>query len=203
MANFPIPPTFALPMERDQVTGDVVFNPIWLRWFLDVGAYFAGYTPGAATVPNTRLISTTAPLAGGGDLSADRTLSVGTFDSTHSGVVPASGGGIVNFLRADGTWKPAGGAGATWTSTTVAFGATPVDGATFTIVDASVLATSTIEFEVSGADSTADNTAADHAVAGMLFEMSAVPGAGTFDLNVLVLISLVTGQFKIRYRVGA
>ena len=59
-------------------------------------------------VPSTRLISTTAPLGGGGDLSADRTLTVGTFDASDSGIVPASGGGVTNFLRADGSWVPAG-----------------------------------------------------------------------------------------------
>jgi hypothetical protein len=52
----------------------------------------------------TRAINTTAPLTGGGDLSADRTLAVSTFGAGASGVVPASGGGTTNFLRADGTW---------------------------------------------------------------------------------------------------
>jgi hypothetical protein len=52
----------------------------------------------------------TAPLTGGGDLSANRTLAVNTFGSAQAGVVPLSGGGTVNFLRADGTWTtPAGG----------------------------------------------------------------------------------------------
>lgn len=59
----------------------------------------------AAKVPTTRTISTTAPLAGGGDLSADRTLTVATFGDAQAGVVPASGGGTSNFLRADGTWS--------------------------------------------------------------------------------------------------
>jgi hypothetical protein len=31
------------------------------------------------------------------------------FTSALSGLVPASGGGTANFLRADGTWQPAGG----------------------------------------------------------------------------------------------
>lgn len=63
-------------------------------------------------VPTSRLINTTAPLAGGGDLTADRTLSVATFGAGASGVVPASGGGTSNFLRADGAWAvPAGGGG--------------------------------------------------------------------------------------------
>jgi len=66
----------------------------------------------SAGVPTSRLINTTAPLAGGGDLTADRTLSVATFGAGASGVVPASGGGTSNFLRADGSWTaPAGGSG--------------------------------------------------------------------------------------------
>lgn len=37
---------------------------------------------------------------------------VETFTNTTEGVVPASGGGTTNFLRADGTWAtPAGGGG--------------------------------------------------------------------------------------------
>ena len=37
---------------------------------------------------------------------------VETFNDTTEGVVPASGGGTTNFLRADGTWvTPAGGGG--------------------------------------------------------------------------------------------
>ena len=47
----------------------------------------------------------TAPLTGGGDLSANRTLAVSTFTSGAAGVVPASGGVATNFLSADGTWK--------------------------------------------------------------------------------------------------
>ena len=61
-------------------------------------------------VSTTRTISTTAPLTGGGDLSANRTLAVNTFGAAQPGVVPLSGGGTANFLRADGTWAapPAG-----------------------------------------------------------------------------------------------
>ncbi|HEX6275786.1 MAG TPA: hypothetical protein VFZ53_22245, partial [Polyangiaceae bacterium] len=37
-----------------------------------------------------------------------------TFTSVRPGTVPESGGGTTNFLRADGTWAPAGGAGNTF-----------------------------------------------------------------------------------------
>jgi hypothetical protein len=67
-------------------------------------------------VPTTRLISTTAPLAGGGDLSADRTLTVANFTSTVAGTAPASGGGTANYLRADGTWVAPPAITTTWTA---------------------------------------------------------------------------------------
>lgn len=87
----------------------------------DVAVNFAG--TGSATTaaksdhnhdttypPLARTISTTAPLSGGGDLSANRTLTVSQFTSGAAGVVPASGGGTTTFMRADGTWAaPAGG----------------------------------------------------------------------------------------------
>lgn len=70
-----------------------------------------------ARAPASRLISTTAPLTGGGDLSADRTLAVSTFGTGASGVVPASGGGTTNFLRADGSWVAPPGGGSVPTGT--------------------------------------------------------------------------------------
>lgn len=54
----------------------------------------------------TILISTTAPLAGGGDLSANRTLTVSDFTASNRGTVPPSGGSSDVYLRGDGTWGP-------------------------------------------------------------------------------------------------
>jgi len=61
-------------------------------------------TPPGTGVPTTRSIATSAPLTGGGNLSADRTLGISNFSSGAAGAVPASGGGTANFLRADGSW---------------------------------------------------------------------------------------------------
>jgi hypothetical protein len=58
-----------------------------------------------ARAPTTRLINTTAPLTGGGDLSADRTLAVSTFSTTVAGVVPASTTADAKRLHADATWS--------------------------------------------------------------------------------------------------
>jgi hypothetical protein len=74
--------------------------------------YVAG--PGGLSSQTTQLdqtkvglatnIFTTLPLMGGGSLTSDLTLAVNTFGSSGPGVVPASGGGTVNYLRADVTW---------------------------------------------------------------------------------------------------
>lgn len=56
-------------------------------------------------VPTSRLISTTAPLTGGGDLTADRTLAINTFTSTVKGAVPPPSAATGKVLTDDGTWK--------------------------------------------------------------------------------------------------
>jgi hypothetical protein len=88
----------------------------------------AAYQPIGNYAPTSRTVSTAAPLSGGGDLSADRTLAVSDFTSGARGTVPASGGGTANFLRADGAWAPPGGGG-TVTSITMSAAGT---GLTFT-----------------------------------------------------------------------
>lgn len=48
---FQPPPTYALPVVVDEITGRSVFNPIWLRWFLDLSkGLSAGGTPSGAIV---------------------------------------------------------------------------------------------------------------------------------------------------------
>lgn len=50
----------------------------------------AAYDASTTKVPTTRTISTTAPLTGGGDLSADRTLAVNAASTSATGVVQLS-----------------------------------------------------------------------------------------------------------------
>lgn len=60
----------------------------------------------------SRTINTTAPLAGGGPLTSDLTLTISQFGGGAPGSVPTSPGGTTAFLRADGTWAvPPGGGG--------------------------------------------------------------------------------------------
>jgi hypothetical protein len=71
----------------------------------------------AAKVPTSRNINTTAPLTGGGDLSADRTIAIDNFTGDSGsggakGAVPAPAAGDAaagKFLKADGTWTAPGG----------------------------------------------------------------------------------------------
>lgn len=94
------------------VSGTPVDNGTWRTFPFTVDAGSETVTKGARTqlnftidlAPESRMIATTAPLTGGGDLSADRTLAVSDFTSSTRGTVPASGGGTAFFLRADGDW---------------------------------------------------------------------------------------------------
>jgi Protein of unknown function (DUF2793) len=74
--------------------------------------------------------------AGTGDpqdlTGAQATALLDAFSSSAKGLAPASGGGTVNFLRADGTWvAPATGGTSLW-QTTLDFGAAPIFVKTFT-----------------------------------------------------------------------
>ena len=52
---FQPPPTYALPVVVDEITGRSIFNPIWLRWFLDLskGLNAGGGPAGAIYGPPT------------------------------------------------------------------------------------------------------------------------------------------------------
>jgi hypothetical protein len=40
VVKFQPPPTYAEPILVDEATGKARFNPLWLKWFLDVAALF-------------------------------------------------------------------------------------------------------------------------------------------------------------------
>lgn len=152
----------------------------------------------AAKAPTARAINTTAPLTGGGDLSADRTLAVNTFGAAQSGVVPPSGGGTTNFLRADGAWT-APTASVAATEVQLNFGATPVDSKQFTVTDASVSPTSKILIAQSGtaaAGQDADNAEMDP------IAVSAIAGTGQFTVYAHALKGRVVGKYMFNYQVA-
>lgn len=78
------------------------------------------------------------------------------------------------------------------------FGSTPVAEKTFTVTDAAISTTSYVEAFVM-IDSTADNTVDDHRHAAASWQLTALPGTGSFELDVTSLIDLCHGTFNIRY----
>lgn len=50
MAAFTPPPTYADPVVVDQVSRRSQFNPIWLKWFLDIAQYITENSGGTSTV---------------------------------------------------------------------------------------------------------------------------------------------------------
>jgi hypothetical protein len=84
------------------------------------GAAAAITLAGLGGVPTSRHIDTTAPVTGGGDLTADRTIAVSDFTPSGTGHArgtvpdPGAAAGTTKFLREDATWAvPAGGSGLT------------------------------------------------------------------------------------------
>jgi hypothetical protein len=71
------------------------------------GASVVGFNP----VATGRNINTTAPITGGGDLSADRTIAISDFTATTRGAVPNPGGSSGRFLKDDATWAAVSGSG--------------------------------------------------------------------------------------------
>lgn len=66
------------------------------------------------TIPGYSVTADMETFLKSGSLTAARTnLGIVQFTDVVSGIVPASGGGTTNFLRADGTWAAPGGGGAT------------------------------------------------------------------------------------------
>lgn len=139
----------------------------------------------AAKVAATRAINTTAPLTGGGDMSGDRTLAVNTFGSAQAGVVPASGGGTANYLRADGAWTaPSGGPGGGVSGVAIVdFGAFPgaIDASVAVTGQTSITADSVISVRARLAD-TADHSADEHRVEDLAFAGGAIDPAASFTI---------------------
>jgi hypothetical protein len=144
-------------------------------------------------------INTTSPLQGGGDLSANRTLSVLAFGAAQAGVVPASGGGSTSFLRADGVWAtPPGGGGSADIKEAII--TVPYNGfrrQVATVVDAAVSPSSQIMVGWGAIQNTDEN---DPEFCDASF--FAIPGTGQFDVVVYCARDIIGGTYKINYQVG-
>jgi len=126
---FQPPPTWALPVILDEVSGKAAFNPIWLRWFLDLSqnlgqggagsvSSVAALTLGTAgtnlssTVANSTtnvVITLNVPTASAANRGALSSGDWTTFNSKGNGTVTSVGGtGTVNGITLTGTVTTAG-----------------------------------------------------------------------------------------------
>lgn len=83
-SRFQPPPTWALPVIADERTGRAIFNPIWLKWFVDLagGLSAAGGGSGSVTSVNvsggvTGLTASGGPITTTGTITLGGTLGVG------------------------------------------------------------------------------------------------------------------------------
>lgn len=176
-------------------------------------------------VAETRLISTSAPLTGGGDLSADRTIGWDTTAALDNvarvNVRKNSAGSVfgrrrINFIEGsnvtltitddagneevDVQVAAASGSAATWTEVEIDFGSTPAYDAQFTVVDAAVTGASKIIILPTGKAATG-RTADDWQWDGLT--LAATPASGSFTLYALAHPGPVVGKRKVQYSVAA
>ena len=93
MATFQPPPTYANPVLIDEVTGRATFNPIWLKWFVDVASFISGSGGGAGSVGtgafvhqiSPTLITPTLGVAAGTSLTLTGALTVAGLVSLFGG----------------------------------------------------------------------------------------------------------------------
>lgn len=50
MSKFQPPPTWALPVLVDEKTQKAIFNPVWLKWFVDLSANLSGTGAGSGSI---------------------------------------------------------------------------------------------------------------------------------------------------------
>jgi hypothetical protein len=140
-------------------------------------------------------------VSGGGTvwtLDATAVASLNIFTDLLKGIVPASGGGTTNFLRADATWAalPTGTASMTATTINVAYGA---QSATATVVDAGISGSSKLLVFWGNVLDTDENQPEMDDVT-----FTATPGSGQMTVKVSTGVpsSVVGGAYKINYMVA-
>lgn len=157
--------------------GDITVSAVGTVWTIDPGVVtYAKIQDVSAT---DRFLGRKSP--GAGDVEelngTEATARLNVFTAVFKGLVPPSGGGTVNFLRADGTFAaPGGGGGASATEIEVNFGTKPVYDAQFTITDAAISPTSKVVVTPSGKVSTG-RVSGDWQWDGATF--AALPGSGS------------------------
>jgi hypothetical protein len=100
--QFPPPPTYAEPTIVDNISGKAIFNPIWMKWFLDVAQIFSRLGEQIGTgITHSRLIGLQGGNAGLDEfyhLTATQASGVGAGISGTVILAPLTGGGTPGSL---------------------------------------------------------------------------------------------------------
>lgn len=108
MAKLLTPPSSAVSVVQSRDgKSKMDFTPTWYKLFIDLIAIINRSGGIAGAVPATRLINTSSPLSGGGDLSGDRTLS--WTPNGALGDVQTNGGSVTGISATIVTAKLTGG----------------------------------------------------------------------------------------------
>lgn len=87
MSTFQPPPTWALPVIVEESTGKNIFNPVWIKWFLDLiknlgsggagsvtSVDVSGGTTGFSFTGGPILTNGTLTMTGSGPVSTDQNI---------------------------------------------------------------------------------------------------------------------------------
>lgn len=177
--------------------GDITVSGGGTAWAIDAGAVSNPKLAdmAAATLKGNNTGGASAPI----DLTtAQVTAMLNAFTSLLQGLVPASGGGTTNFLRADGAWAapPGGGGSVSLTAATLALGSTAKTEHRITVTDAAVSPSSKIQI-AEGSVADADENASEMDP----LSYRAIPASGSFTV-VVSSPNPILGALKINYLVA-
>lgn len=154
------------------------------------------------TLTSERVLAATAPVTvTDGGAGGNATIAVSTFAAGSSGIVPASGGGTTNFLRADGTWVSPGASSFSATSTDVSF-TVPVNCQYFDVAHVGATTANKVVASVSATMPTGVD--ADELEMDPLTVFGSVPTNGTVRLYVAAAdqTGRIYGSRRINYALG-
>ena len=193
MSTFQPPPTWANPVLVDETTGKGSFNPVWLKWFIELSAGLDATGAGSGTVVGVP-VTTPGHMASWQDAAATVIGDGGVIgDAAHLNI------GTVAGTVCAGDDSRLGAGTTSWINAEIDAGAKPAFDLTAVIIDAAITPADKIIILPDGTAS-AGRTSDDWQWDGASF--AGVAGTGQFTLYAVFLPGPVVGKRNILYRVA-